>query len=106
MIAGFPQRSTESKRVEIEIEHVPTISELVEMSKGDPDPYARAITRNKKGEITLAELTTRGGNYLSEIMRRNGRALAAADEPRPPVATTPQKTPAQIAHEWARDNFR
>lgn len=101
----FPKRSTEAVALTVEIEHVPTLLELVERGKADGVEYVRIVGRTAKGEPNVFSPTPEGHALLGEIMRRNGRALAAAEATRPPVQTVPPLTPTQEADAWAREAF-
>ncbi|AWN03236.2 hypothetical protein PBI_APPA_55 [Microbacterium phage Appa] len=100
----LPQRANEDEPVVVEIEHVPTLAELVKMSTPER-VLCRVVQRNTKGEPTIFAPTTEGHALLGEIMRRNGRALAAAEAARPPIRTQPVLSARQAALQWAREAF-
>lgn len=81
----FPQRDAETEPLTIELEDVPTLLELVARGKTDGIEYARIAGRTTKGAPDVFNLTPEGHALLGEIMRRNGRAHAAAEATRPPV---------------------
>ncbi|QCQ57587.1 hypothetical protein SEA_WARREN_55 [Microbacterium phage Warren] len=100
----FPRRSNEAEPVVVEIEHVPTLAELVKMSTPER-VLCRVVQRNTKGEPSIFQPTAEGHALLGEIMRRNGRALAAAEAARPPIRTQPVLSARQAALQWAREAF-
>jgi len=101
----FPQRAAEAEPLTIELEDVPTLLDLVQRGKDDGVEYVRIVGRTSKGEPNVFAPTAAGHALLGEIMRRNGRALAAAEATRPPVTTAPPLSAAQEAALWAREAF-
>ncbi|QYC54389.1 helix-turn-helix DNA binding domain protein [Microbacterium phage Pickles13] len=100
----LPRRSTEAEPVVVEIEHVPTLAELAKMSTPER-MLCRVVQRNTKGEPTIFAPTAEGHALLGEIMRRNGRALAAAEAARSGIRTQPLLSARQAAMQWAREAF-
>lgn len=86
------RRSAEPEPPVVDVEHVPTADELVGMG---------LATREPKGIGIKPE----GHALIGEIMRRNGRAAAAAEAVRPPIVKRPPMTPEQQAAAWAREAF-
>ena len=105
MIVTFPRRSTEAEAVTVELEDVPTMRQLVERGKTDGVEYVRIVSRTTKGEPNVFQPTAAGHALLGEIMRRNGRVLAAAESARPAIAAKSLLTPKQEAYLWAREAF-
>ncbi|QZD98170.1 DNA binding protein [Microbacterium phage Blett] len=100
----LPQRANEAEPVVVEIEHVPTLAELAKMSTPER-MLCRVVGRTSKGEPSIFQPTAEGHALLGEIMRRNGRALAAAEAARPPIRTQPVLSARQAALQWAREAF-
>lgn len=88
----LPQRPNEAEPVVVELEDVPTADDLVRMGLAEPQP---------KG----IRISDEGHALMGEIMRRNGRALAAAEAARPTAPTRPLLTARQQAYLWAREAF-
>lgn len=55
------------------IDGVPTMLDLVEMSKGMAEPYARVTQYTQDGRPSLFHLTPKGSAYLGEIQRQRAR---------------------------------
>lgn len=101
----FPHRSTEDEPLSVEIEDVPTLRDLVERGKTDGIEYVKIMGRTTKGEPNQFQPTAAGHALLGDIMRRNGRALAAAEATRPAISAKALLTPKQEAYLWAQKAF-
>lgn len=105
MNVTLPRRSTEDVAAVVGLEDVPTMRDLVDRGKSDGVEYVRIVGRTSKGEPNVFQPTAAGHALLGEIMRRNGRALAAVESTRPAIAHKSLLTPKQEAYLWAREAF-